>query len=60
VSLNLRTRLEALPNRRCADRSHSLRLAHLATFGFVLELLIVEEQLFASGKNEICPAVDAL
>jgi hypothetical protein len=31
-----------------------------ATLGLVLELLIVEKQLFSRGKNEVGPAVNAL
>jgi hypothetical protein len=35
-------------------------LTSLAPFGFVLEMLIVEEHLFARGESEIGAAVDAL
>ena len=35
-------------------------LAGLAALGLVLELLVVEEELFAGGENEIGTAVDAL
>jgi hypothetical protein len=38
----------------------ALRLAVLATLGFVLKLFIVEEELFASGKNEVVTAIHAL
>lgn len=38
----------------------ALALTGLATFRFVLELFIVEEQLFAGGKDEVCAAVYAL
>jgi hypothetical protein len=31
-----------------------------ASLGFVLEILVVEEDLFARGKREIRPAVNAL
>src|SRR5512146_2873965 len=37
----------------------SFTLASLATLGFVLELFVVEEQLFSRGKNETLPAVNA-
>jgi hypothetical protein len=37
-----------------------LRLAGLAPLWFVLELLVVEEQLFACGKNKVGTAVDTL
>jgi hypothetical protein len=35
-------------------------LAVLAAFGFVLELFIVEEELFTSGENEVGAAVHTL
>ena len=38
----------------------TLRLAILATLGLVLELFIVEKELFACGKNEIVAAIHAL
>jgi len=38
----------------------ALRFAILATLGFVLELFIVEEELFAGGKNEVVTAIHAL
>jgi len=44
-------------------QTHGLRplsLAILATLGFVLELFVVEEKLFACGKNEVCAAINAL
>ena len=34
--------------------------AVFAAFGFVLELFIVKEELFASGENKICAAIHAL
>jgi len=34
--------------------------AGLAAFGFVLELFVVEEKLFAGGKNEIGPTINTL
>jgi hypothetical protein len=43
-----------------SQHGYSLRLAGLAPFGFVFELLVVEEKLLAGGENEITPAVDAL
>src|SRR5579884_3008242 len=43
-----------------AQRALALRLAGLAAFGFVLELLIVEKELFAGRKDEVRPAVNAL
>ena len=45
--------------RRPEDRD-PLALAILATLRLVLELLVVEKQLFTSGKDEIRTAVDAL
>ena len=38
----------------------ALRLAILATLGFVLELFIVEKELFAGGKYEVVTAIHAL
>ncbi len=46
--------------RRGSQRGCPLGLAGFATFGFVGELLIVEEQLFARCKDEVSSAVDAL
>ena len=34
--------------------------AGLAALGFILELFVVEEKLFAGGKNEIGPTINAL
>ena len=34
--------------------------AVFAAFGFVLELFIVKEELFASGENKVCAAIHAL
>lgn len=39
--------------------SHAFGLTGFAAFGLVLELLVVEEELFARGKNELGAAVDA-
>jgi hypothetical protein len=47
-----------LPRDRRAQNSNALCLAGLASFGFVLELLIVKKQLFACGKDEVRSAVD--
>jgi len=49
-----------LSGRRRAQYGNSLRLTHLAAFRFVLELLVVEKQLFACSKNKIGSAVDTL
>jgi hypothetical protein len=38
----------------------ALRLALLAALGVVLEILVVEEQLFACGKDEVGTAINAL
>jgi hypothetical protein len=43
-----------------SENRNSLRFAGLAPFGFVSELLIVEEQLLPGRKNEIRAAVNAL
>ena len=49
-----------LTGRGRTQYGNSLCLTYLAAFWFVLELLIVEEQLFACSKNKIGPAVDTL
>ena len=38
---------------RSSQYRDSLALAVLATFGFILELLVMEEQLFPGSKNKI-------
>src|SRR5713101_1332738 len=53
-----------MPARGCVRRSskhcHPLALAVLASFGFVLELLVVEEQLFARCEHEFRATIHAL
>jgi hypothetical protein len=44
---------------RGGEDGHTLRFAGFAALGFVLELLVVEEQLFAGGKNKLGATVDA-
>jgi hypothetical protein len=46
--------------RSSSKHCHSLALAVLAAFGFVLELLVVEEQLFTRREHEIRATIDAL
>jgi hypothetical protein len=43
-----------------SQNRHPLRLAALASLGFVAKLLIVEKQLLAGRKDEIRAAVNAL
>jgi hypothetical protein len=43
-----------------ATRALAFGFARLAAFGFILEILIVEEMLFTRGKDEIGSAVYAL
>src|SRR5208283_4604690 len=43
-----------------SQRGSTFALADLTTFGLVLELLIVEEQLFPSCEDEVCSAVNTL
>jgi hypothetical protein len=38
---------------------HAFGLAGFTTFGLVLELFIVEKQLFPGGKDKLSAAVDA-
>jgi hypothetical protein len=49
-----------LPRRCGPQHGHSFGLASLATLRFVFELLVVKEQLFARGEDEIRAAVDTL
>jgi hypothetical protein len=46
----------------CARSQHRnpLAFAVLATLGFVLELLVVKEELFSGCEHEIRTAIDAL
>ena len=46
--------------RRSSHDRHSLAFAVLAAFGFVLELFIVEEQLFTRCEHEFRATIDAL
>lgn len=41
-------------------RGRSLGLTSFTALGFVLELFVVEEQLFAGGEDEILTAINAL
>ena len=43
-----------------AERLRAFGLAVLTTFGFVLELFVVEEKLLAGSENEIGAAIHAL
>jgi len=43
-----------------SQHGHALALASLAAFGFVLELLVVEEKLFTRREHEIRATIDAL
>ena len=43
-----------------ANRSDALGFARLATFGLVLELLVVEKELFAGSEEKLRAAIDAL
>ena len=45
---------------RGGEDGHALRLAVLAALGLVLELLIVEKQLFPGGEGKVGSAIDAL
>jgi hypothetical protein len=46
---------------RCSSTDcYSLAFAVLAAFGFVLELLVVEKQLFTGCEHEIRATIDAL
>ena len=45
---------------RSAEYGDALGFASFAALGFVLELFIVKEQLFAGGENKVGSAVDTL
>jgi hypothetical protein len=60
LGLDLRVAVVLAWWRGRAEHGYPLRLARLAAFGFVLELLIVEEKLFPGSENEFIPTVDAL
>jgi hypothetical protein len=42
------------------QRARALRLACFAALGIVLELLILEKELFTCGEDEFPPAINAL
>jgi len=42
------------------EHGDAFGLTGLAPFGFVLELFVVEEQLFSGREHEVGPAIDAL
>jgi hypothetical protein len=44
---------------RGSKNGDALGLAGFAALGLVLELFVVEKQLFPGGKNEVGAAVDA-
>jgi hypothetical protein len=46
--------------RNCAEHRNPFRLAGFTTLGFVLELLVVEEELFSGGKNKIASTINTL
>jgi hypothetical protein len=52
--LSLRVRMPARrPMRRSPNHCYSLALAIFAAFGFILELLVVEEKLFTRCEHEV-------
>ena len=55
LRVRMRTRRSA---RRSSKDGHSLALAVLAAFGFVLELLVVEKQLFTRCEHKIRATID--
>jgi hypothetical protein len=46
--------------RNCAQHGDAFRFAAFATLGFVLELLVVEEELLSGGENKITSTIDTL
>ena len=59
-SFNLGEALSRRMMRRCPQHRNAFCLAGFAPFGFVLELLVVKEQLFPGREDEVGPAVNAL
>jgi hypothetical protein len=45
--------------RGCGENGYTLGLAGLTAFGLILELFVVEKELFPGGKDEVGAAVDA-
>jgi hypothetical protein len=45
---------------RSSEHCDALGLAGLTALGFVLELFVVEEELFTGREHEICAAVNTL
>jgi hypothetical protein len=56
----LRARGHGFAFRKSAARTLSFGLAGFAAFGFIFEVLIVEEMLLSRGKNKICSAIYTL
>jgi hypothetical protein len=46
--------------RRCAEHRNPLGFASLTALGLILELLIMKEELFPGGENELTSAIHAL
>ncbi len=59
MGFHFRPRLKSWADWSCTYGGEPLALAALTTFWFVLELLIVKEQLLACGKDEVGAAVGA-
>jgi hypothetical protein len=53
----LRTNSPGFGAHAIAGSGHTLNFALFATLWIVLELLIVKEQLFASGKDKVVTAI---
>jgi hypothetical protein len=47
------------PRGWCAEHRHAFGLAGFTALGFVLELFVVEKQLFPGGEDKVGAAVDA-
>jgi hypothetical protein len=49
-----------IASRYCSNQRETLGLASLAAFRFVLELLIVKEQLFSGREQKLCTTIHTL
>ena len=60
LSLNLGVTVSRSLRRNRPENGYALALAGLASFRFVLELLIVKEKLFPGSENEVTSGVNTL
>ena len=58
LRLGVRASLYPTMQRGCAEHRHSFSLAVLASLRFVLELLVVEKQLFTRREHKVRATID--